>query len=448
MLTKTEITAKLKTIFKIMLPIYITQTAIMGMSVSDTVMSGHAGTDSLAGVSIGVNLWMPFSTGLTGILLALTPIVAQFLGAGKHQKIAQAFWNGIYLAVILGLLIISIGSASLELVLGRLNLAPSVHQVARDYLTGVACGIIPFFMNIICRSVMDTLGYPQVTMKLFLLTLPVNIFFNYLLIFGKMGLPALGGAGAGYGTALTYWLMLAVFFWLIYKIPRFRQLGVTSRQPFSWPRLNEHLRLGIPSGLAILLETSIWSIVGLFMAKFGTQTIAAHQAAINFSSLLYMLPLSFALSLTILIGIQVGAKKYREAAHYSFIGIGANITLALIFVILLFTCRSYIASLYGTQGRVWELARQFLLYAAFFQLLDGTATPIQGILRGYKDVRFGFWSSLISYWCICLPCGYCLDVYGGQGPFGYWQGLIVGIFFSALLMSTRLIHLQHRYRQD
>jgi MATE family multidrug resistance protein len=107
------------------------------------------------------------------------------------------------------------------------------------------------------------------------------------------------------------------------------------KQPLSLARMKEHLRLGIPSGFAILLETSIWGIVGLFMAKFGTETIGAHEAAINFESLLYMLPLSFSLALTILVGIEVGARRYGSAVQYAKVGIGFNLTLALIFVVSL-----------------------------------------------------------------------------------------------------------------
>ncbi|MCH4158327.1 MAG: MATE family efflux transporter [Acidaminococcaceae bacterium] len=441
-----NISVQLKTILQVMLPIFITQVTIMGMSVADTVMSGHAGADSLAGVAIGGNIWMPVFTGLNGILMALTPIVAQLLGAQKRAAIAGSFWNGIYLAVGLGLGLILLGSLTLDVLLQHLQLTPAVHRIALNYLTGVAWGIVPFFINIILRSLVDTLGYPQLTMKLFLLTFPVNVFFNYLLIFGKGGFPALGGAGAGYGTSITYWLLMLAFILLIKKLPPLQALHLEQRQPLSWHLLKEHLHLGIPSGLAILLETSIWGIVGLCMAKFGTETIGAHETAISFEGLLYMLPLSFSLALTIIIGVEVGAKRYASAEQYARLGIGANLTLALVFVVILLAGGRYIALFYGAHGSMLDLTIRFLFYAAFFQLLDATATPIQGILRGYKDVKFGFLSSLIAYWGLCLPLGYFLDVGLGHGPYGYWQGLILGILISALLQAGRLYYVQKRYR--
>lgn len=436
---------RLKKIVQVMLPIFVTQVTIMSMSVADTVMSGHAGANNLAGVAIGGNIWMPVFTGLNGILMALTPIVAQLLGAGKKNMIAGSFWNGIYLACALGICIIIVGAFSLEYLLQQLQLTETVHRIAKAYLFGVAWGIIPFFINIVLRSIVDTMGYPQMTMKLFLLTLPVNIFFNYILIFGKLGFPALGGAGAGYGTSITCWLLMLAFILLIKKLPPLNELQLLKRHPPVWKGIKEHLHIGIPSGLAILLETSIWGVVGLFMAKFGTATIAAHQAAINFSSLLYMLPLSFSISLTIIIGIEIGAKRYQSAVKYAHTGICANLGLALSFVLILLAGSRYIAVFYGAQGQILTLTEHFLFYAAFFQLLDGTATPIQGILRGYKDVKFGFIASLIAYWGICLPLGYYFDVYLRQGPYGYWQGLIAGILVSAVLQLGRLLWIQKRY---
>ena len=208
--------------------------------------------------------------------------------------------------------------------------------------------------------------------------------------------------------------------------------------------VKEHLHIGIPIGISIFFETSIFGVVAIFMAKFGTIAIAAHQAAINFTSLLYMLPLSFSLALTILVGIKVGAKDYKEAADYGRIGIMTNLTLALFFVLLLAFGREYVAMLYSQDQEIIKLAGEFLFYAAFFQLLDGTATPIQGILRGYKDVKAAFYASLFAYWGICLPLGYILDVYLGHGPYSYWQSLITGIFFSAAFLLIRLRSMQRK----
>lgn len=439
--------AKLRDILSVMLPIFVTQLAVMGMSFFDTVMSGQAGAADLAGVAIGSNIWMPIFTSLNGILMALMPIVAQHVGARRRKEISHAVMHGIYLAFIIGIIVIFAVWFFIDDALLIMKLEPNVQRIAAEYFKALTLGIIPIFICSILRGFVDTLGYTATTMRIFLLTLPLNVVFNYIMIFGKFGFPRLGGVGAGYATSLSYWLVSLFFLFVINRIDKLRSYNVflTWRQ-FSVKLIKEHLHIGIPIGISIFFETSIFGVVALFMAKFGTIAIAAHQAAINFTSLLYMLPLSFSLALTILVGIKVGAKKYDEAAAYGRIGIMTNLTLALFFVLLLAFGREYVAKLYSQDQKIIKLAGEFLFYAAFFQLLDGTATPIQGILRGYKDVKAAFYASLFAYWGICLPLGYILDVYFGHGPYSYWQSLITGIFFSAAFLLIRLYSMQRKCR--
>lgn len=448
MIISEKIQSKLRDILSVMLPIFVTQLSVMGMNFFDTVMSGHAGPENLAGVAIGANIWMPIFTSLNGILIALMPIVAQHIGAGRREEISSAVMHGIYLAFIIGGIVIAGVWFFIDDALLIMGLEPEVKRIAAGYLKALTIGIIPIFICSILRGFVDTLGYTTMTMRIFLLTLPLNIIFNYILIFGKFGFPQLGGIGAGYATSLSYWLVCLFFFFVINKIEVLRSYRIFS----AWRQvvlklLREHLYIGIPIGISIFFETSIFGVVALFMAKFGTIAIAAHQAAISFTSLLYMLPLSFSLALTILVGIKVGAKEYDEAADYGRIGIMANLTLAFLFVLLLAFGKDYVAMLYSQDQKIIKLAGEFLFYAAFFQLLDATATPIQGILRGYKDVKAAFYASLFAYWGICLPLGYVLDVYLGHGPYSYWQSLITGIFFSGAFLLIRLRGIQRKYKE-
>lgn len=172
---------RMKKILEVMVPILITQLAITGMNLADTIMSGHAGTAELAGVAIGANIWMPIFTGLNGILQALTPIVANYRGAKAYEKISGAVFSGLMLALILSVSIISVGILQLDKVLSLMNLESSVEVVSHNYLSYVAMGIVPLFGASILRSFVDTMGYTQLTMRLFLLTMPVNCFMNYLL---------------------------------------------------------------------------------------------------------------------------------------------------------------------------------------------------------------------------------------------------------------------------
>ena len=227
MFTESSVTgtfqSRLRRILGVMIPILITQLCITGMSLFDTVMSGHAGTRELAGVAIGSNIWMPVFTGLNGILQALTPIVANYRGARQFEKISGAVCSGLTLAAALAFGIIAAGSQLLPKILDTMSLEPAVRQVAFRYLGFVAWGILPLFSASILRCFVDSLGYTQVTMRLFLLTMPINACMNYIFIFGKLGMPALGGPGAGVGTAITCWLLFLAFALVVLRLKVFRE---------------------------------------------------------------------------------------------------------------------------------------------------------------------------------------------------------------------------------
>ena len=305
--------SRLKKILGVMIPILITQLCITGMSLFDTVMSGHAGTSELAGVAIGTNVWMPVFTGLTGILQALTPSVANYRGARQFQKISGAVASGLALACALAVTVIGSGSQLLPRILDTMSLAPEVRTVAFRYLGFVAWGILPLFCANILRSFVDTMGYTQMTMRLFILTMPVNACMNYIFIFGKMGAPALGGPGAGVGTAITCWLLFLSFAFLVIRLQVFQDFHVFQTSGVSFHHIREHLRIGIPMGLAIFLETSFFGVECLLVSRFGTVVVAANQAAMSFCNMLYMVPLSFSLSLTIIVGAYVGARDFVQA---------------------------------------------------------------------------------------------------------------------------------------
>ena len=435
---------KLRRLLSVMLPIICTQIAIMGMNFFDASMSGQAGDVDLAGAAIGGNIWMPIQTGISGILMAAMPLVANLLGAGEKEKITVVVRHGLVLALGFALLVLSCGIAFLPHFLQGMGLAPEVYHVALWYLAGLGLGVVPFFMVTPLRSLVDTSGYTHLTMRIYLLALPINACLNYVLIFGKLGLPRLGGVGAGVASGLTFWLLLAIFAWVVSRLEPFKSYHIFGfvRPVYSW--LKEYLRIGVPMGISIFMETSIFGVVALFIAKFGTETIAAHQAALNFSSLIYMLPLSFSLALTIVVGVEYGAKNYQGARDYVTIGLQTSLGIAGFYMLAEYFLREQIAFIYTNNVEVVALVKVFLLYAIGWQAGDAIAAPIQGILRGYKDVNATFWASMLAYWGICLPLGLFLDYKVGNGAFAYWQSLDCGVISSATLLSVRLIWLQRK----
>lgn len=438
---------RFRRLLDVMIPILITQTAIMAMNFCDSAMSGHAGAVHLAGTAIGGNLWMPVMASLNGILLGSMPIIAHLLGRGERQNIGRVVRHTMLLATAFSLLLLVAGVLFLDRLLGTFGLEPQVHYIAKMYIAAIGVGVLPFFLSTALRALVDTSGYTSITMKIYLLALPVNAFLNYCLIFGKFGAPALGGIGAGLATGITYWLEFFIFVWVVHKLPAFAPLRIfTDKFKFDMAQLRENLSLGVPMGMAIFMEASIFGVIAIFIAKFGTVIIAAHQAAMSFTSLLYMVPLSFSMSLTIVVGVEAGARRFGEALRYSLLGIACNITVAVLLTIFVLFDREFIAGLYTSEPVIIRQTIGFLFYAMFFQVMDATAAPIQGILRGYKDVKATFWAGLAAYWLICLPLGCYFDYYMHFGPSSYWLSLDIGLLCAVLFLGGRFWYLQRKIK--
>lgn len=434
---------KIRLLFYILIPILITQIGLYAMTFFDVMMSGQYSTEDVAGVSIGSSLWTPVYTGLSGILIALTPVVSQLVGSKQSKSVSYSVMQAVYLAVTLALVILIIGALALNPILNAMNLEDTVHRVAHDYLIALSIGIIPLFVYNALRAFIDALGQTRISMIITLCALPINVIFNYLLIYGKFGFPELGGVGSGYATAITYWLIAMVAILVVVKISPFSTYKVF-REFFriSWKEWRALLIIGVPIGLAIFFETSIFSAVTLLMSKYDTVTIASHQIAMNFASLLYMMPLSISMALTIVIGFEIGAARYKDAKEYSWIGISMALTMSLVLSAILFLFREPVASAYTKDYNVMMLTSHFLIYAIFFQISDALQAPIQGILRGYKDVNVTFAMSLVSYWILGLPIGFIFAKYTDMGAFGYWIGLISGLALGAIGLASRLRYIQ------
>ncbi|MCG7377116.1 MATE family efflux transporter [Paenibacillus sp. ACRSA] len=444
-MTTTSFSQKAKQFLIIFLPIFTTQIALSAMSFFDTNMSGKFSPSDLAGVAIGTSLWMPVQTGLSGILIGITPVVSHLLGAKRKDQIGYNVIQALYLGFAVSLFVLAAGALLLKPILNAMPLEPRVAQVALYFLSALAFGITPLFGYTVLRSFMDALGQTRISMLITLISLPVNILLNYLLIFGRWGFPQLGGVGAGVATAFTYWLIFLISLFVVHRVEPFAQYGIFRQMSkISFGKWKELLKIGIPIGFATFFETSIFAAVTLLMSRFDTITIAAHQAALNFASTLYMLPVSICMALTILVGFEAGAGRVKDAKEYSLLGIGGAIVLSLLTAVVLLVFGEQIAGLYSNDQQVIALTQHFLIYAIFFQISDAIATPTQGALRGYKDVNPALIITFVAYWIIGLPVGYITTTYTSLGAFGYWVGLITGLAVGAVALLWRLFLVQRK----
>lgn len=429
----------------IVLPILVTQVSLYMMTFFDILMTGRYDTYHLAGVTIGSSFWVPVYTGLAGILMGLTPIIAQYIGARLHDEVRPSVQQGLYVSVALAAIVFAIILFAVAPILEAMPLEAEVRIVAADYLKGMSFGLLPLFAYTVLRSFFDALGATRVSMFIILLSAPINIFINYLLIYGNWGFPELGGAGAGYASGITYWLVFFIACFVAWKRKPFKKFALFNGwEKVSFRKWKVILFIGVPIGISIFVETSIFSAVTLMMSNYSTAVISAHQIALNFTSLLYMLPLSISMGATILVGQAVGAGQMRDAKQYSYLSVGLAIAFSFVSIAILLVFRAPIASMYTTDGQIIGLATQFFIYAALFQMSDAIQAPVQGALRGYKDVNMTFVMAIVSYWVLGLPIGYMMATFTELGPYGYWVGLIAGLTVGAITLTGRLIFIQKK----
>lgn len=429
-------------LLSVMIPILVAQVSTAGVTFINTTMAGHAGADDLAGVSVGAGLFYPLLASIIGLLMAGTPLMAQLIGKKDRDALPFIVRCGGAIGLFISLLFGAAYFLFIDDLLTSLALEPSVSYIARYYLMTMI-GVV-FFLGLIIplRCLTDTAGSTSISMKLFLMAPPVNGVLNYLFIYGHGGMPALGGIGAGLATMMTYGVLLGLFLLVVLKTKELKGHEIFARLTIRPADLKEYLVVGIPSGLSIFMEMSLFSLIIVFLSRYGTDALAAYQIADNFASLVYMLPVSCSMALTILIATAVGAGDMDMAKRYKKAGFLVALTGAAITASFTVLFRSHIGSVYTDDAAVAMIAGQFLIYSAGWQLFDAISTPIQGILRGLKDTRISFILMVIAYWGGCFPMSLFLDSHTALGADSYWLGLDFGVGCSAFLMVLRLLYVE------
>lgn len=431
-------------LLSVMIPILVAQVSTAGVTFINTTMAGHAGADDLAGVSVGAGLFYPLLASIIGLLMAGTPLMAQLIGRKEKELLPFIVRSG----MVIGLSVWALFTAGyflfIDSLMASLALEPAVEHIARYYLMTMI-GVV-FFMALMIplRCLTDTAGSTSISMKLFLMAPVVNGIFNYLFIYGHGGMPALGGIGAGLATMITYGVLLGLFLLVVLKSKELEGREIFKSLSLRMADIKEYLVVGVPSGLSIFMEMSLFSLIIVFLARYGTDALAAYQIADNFASLVYMLPVSCSMALTILIATEVGAGDMAMARRYKKAGFIVAMAGALMTSSFTVLFRSSIGSVYTDDATVALIAGQFLIYSAGWQIFDAISTPIQGILRGLKDTRISFILMVLAYWGGCFPMSLFLDSHTGLGADSFWLGLDFGVGCSALLMVLRLLYVERK----
>lgn len=434
----------IKKLLSVMIPILVAQISTAGVTFINTTMAGHAGADDLAGVSVGAGLFYPLLASIIGLLMAGTPLMAQLIGRKERESLPFIVRSGMVIGLSVWALFTAAYFFFIDDLLASLALEAAVEHIARYYLMTMI-GVV-FFLAIMIplRCLTDTAGSTSISMKLFLMAPVINGIFNYLFIYGHGGMPALGGIGAGLATMMTYGFLLGLFLLVVMKSKDLGGRQIFASLALRSKDLREYLVVGVPSGLSIFMEMSLFSLIIVFLSRCGTDALAAYQIADNFASLVYMLPVSCSMALTILIATAVGAGDMTLARRYKKAGFVVAMAGAMMTASFTVLFRNSIGSVYTDDAAVALIAGQFLIYSAGWQLFDAISTPIQGILRGLKDTRISFILMVLAYWGGCFPMSLFLDSHTALGADSFWLGLDFGVGCSAFLMILRLLYVERK----
>lgn len=432
-------------------PILVAQLTQMLMSVVDTLMAGRVSPLDLAAVSVGGSVWIPSTLLMFGLAMALAPIISHFDGAGKRAQVANMVQQGLYavsLGALLAVLVIALAPTILEL----MQVAEDFRSITLDYLFYISWGIPALVLYMVLRNFCEGLSHTMPSLVIGVIGLLVNIPVNYIFIHGLFGMPALGGAGCGVASAIVYWVAALSLLGYVLRGKRFRPMAVfhTWYRP-QWDDIWYIVRLGFPIATSLFFEVSLFAAAALVIAPLGAEVVASHQIAMNISSLVYMVPLSLAMAVTLRVGFALGAGRPEQAQQSHRIASWFGLSFATLNGLLMWLGGAWLASWYTDDAAVISLAATLMGLAAIFTISDSYQVITMGTLRGYKDTKATMLLTFISYWPIGLTLGVLLArtdyLVPSIGAAGMWVGFIVGLTVAALLLSWRLKVITRRHAQ-
>ncbi|MGY2573257.1 MATE family efflux transporter [Vibrio sp. C8] len=442
---------EIKKLVKLSTPVLIASIAQTGMSFVDTVMAGGVSATDLAAVSVASSIWMPTILFGIGLLMALVPVVAQLNGSGRQHKIASTIHQGGFLALIVSIptiIVLLQAGAILEVMEVEILMA----QKTIGYITAMIFAVPAFLLFQVLRSFAEGMSLTKPAMVIGFFGLLINIPLNWIFVYGKLGAPALGGVGCGVATLIVYWLMFLMLLFYVATSNRLAHIKLFER--FHKPEFKPQWRLfklGLPVAASIFFEVTLFAVVAVALAPLGSLVVASHQVAINFSSLIFMLPMSIGAAVSIRVGHTLGEEDVKGAAVASHVGLFFGVATALMTAAFTLIFREQIAYLYTDNREVINLTMQLLIFASIYQCTDAIQVIAAGSLRGYKDMNAIFVRTFIAYWLLGLPTGYALAmtdwIVEPMGAKGFWIGFIVGLSSAAIMLSFRLLWIQKQDEQ-
>jgi multidrug resistance protein, MATE family len=460
MLSKSKIISEVQQCLVLAVPLAAAQLAQSATAFADTVMMGWLGSQTIASGGLGAVTFTFCLLVCSGIVSAVSPIVAEAYGAGKTERLGWIMQQGLWLSLILGIPITALlwhGGTFLRLI----GQDPNTVALTETYLRTIAWGFLPGLGFAVLRSFISALSRPRPVMVTVFLGTLLNITANYVLMFGKFGFPTLGLAGIGWASTLSLWSMLIGLGLYLFKHPHFQQYGLFPWLPSnrksaptkvatakeSRQILGEIVRVGLPIGGLLIVEAGLFTVVTFLIGGFSTTALAAHQIALQMAALSFQIALGVALATTVRVGQLAGEQNQAGVRLAGYVGMTIGALCMGSLGVAFWLVPEWIVSLYlntrdPANREVTTIAVQLLGVAAVFQIVDGIQATAVGALRGLKDTRVPMLIGVFAYWCVGLSTGCWLGFKLGYGAVGLWWGLAIGLAIAAIVLTWRFNRLK------
>jgi len=432
-------------------PIIMTNIGSVVIQTTDVVMIGWLGPNELAASALAVHTRFVLFLFSVGLITAISPMIAQVRGVRSYavRDVRRSVRQGFWVVLVVGLPICFL-LWRIDLILGAFRQSPELIALALPYTQAAVFGFLPALGFMILRNFIAALERPRAAMIISIIGILFNALADYVLIFGAFGFPKLGLVGAGIATSLTEAFLFVSLLAVIFVNRRFRRYRLFGRfwRP-DWERFFEVWRVGLPIGIALVMEIGLFAGAGFLMGWIGTTELAAHQIALQCGAVTFMVPLGFSQAATVRVGLAAGRRDPTGVYRAGITALGLGVLFMAMMCVILLTFPEPIISFFLDEDLpasrdVITLGVTFLMFAAFFQVFDACQVIAMGLLRGLKDTRVPMIYAAIAYWLVGLSASYALAFHAGFGGNGIWAGLLIALITAAALLIVRFIRLHRR----
>jgi len=422
------------------IPIILAQLGQVTVSIVDTFMVGILGTTELAAVAFAGSVYMlVFIFGL-GFSLGQTPHVGKAYGSKQWWKIGMLFQNSLFINITLSLLLFLLVTL-LKPLLYHLNQPENVVSIAMPYFDWMLYSTLPLLLFFTCRQFAEGVGNTKIAMWITIIGNLLNIFLNYVMIFGKLGFPAMGVEGAGLSTLIVRAFMALAFVIVVFKHPVLKRFTkYFSWRYFLFPAIKKLVATGLPISGQLIVEVLAFSVSAIMIGWINEVNLAAHQIVLQLASATFMIGLGIGSATTIRISHQFGSKHYKATRWAALAALHLVTVFMALTAVLFIVLRSQIPAWFSSDSEVIAVAAQLFVIAGIFQLFDGWQMVGLATLRGLADVTFAMYIAIISYLLIAMPLSYLLGFVFHLGSVGVWSGLCIGLIIAAVAYRLRFLH--------